>query len=242
MNNRSKKTFLLLTSLLLIVILTGGIFFVLSKTKKMTASEKFFLWNKEKKTYEQVEEVLVAEVDSASDTKTTQPDYDLKNGVLKIFTSEKNSWQSPADWQVDHVVFADSTNNGRRYFNLSVWKPGNFGSSRPFWIEKNDQSVKNHFFILAWGNDQVKPVWQSSNLDAPNCEFAVADVDEDQKNELIVIEGSYSDKQCQGHYLAVWKWNGWGFSNEWRSKEGVYKNLQVIKIGAKKYITVKELK
>jgi len=48
------------------------------------------------------------------------------------------------------------------------------------------------------------------------------------KNELVVIEGDYLQKpECNGSFVAVWKWNGWGFSNEWRSDRGNYSNLEI---------------
>ena len=80
----------------------------------------------------------------------------------------------------------------------------------------------------------MKPVWHSSNLSAPNCEFKIADVDNDGKNDLIVVEGDYSQSpNCKGIHLALWRWNGWGFSNEWRSEKGVFSNLEVEKIDGK---------
>ena len=84
----------------------------------------------------------------------------------------------------------------------------------------------------------MKPIWQSSNLEAPNCEFAIADIDRDGANDLVVNEGNYSQKpECNGNYIAVWKWNGWGFSNEWRSKEGNYSNITIEKTDKGNYIS-----
>ena len=83
----------------------------------------------------------------------------------------------------------------------------------------------------------MKAMWQSSNLTAPNCEFKIADMDGDKKDDLIVIEGSYSTwPQCDGDHIAIWKWNGWGFSSEWRSSKGKYNNLSIEQLNSKSVI------
>jgi hypothetical protein len=68
----------------------------------------------------------------------------------------------------------------------------------------------------------------SSNLSKPNTEFAFADLDGDSLFELAVIESEYGQESSGfGSYVAIWKWNEWGFFNEWRSVKGQYKNLTV---------------
>lgn len=168
------------------------------------------------------------------DKDTKQEEYVLENGLLKIVQGNKIVWESPSEWWIDDFVLADSNNDGITDANLFVWKSGDYGSSKPFWVKENDMSIKNHFFVFDFVNGTMKPIWQSSNLDTPNCEFKVTDVDSDGKNDLVVIEGDYSQKPiCTGNYVAVWKWNDWGFSNEWRSDEGKFSNLEIEHIGNK---------
>jgi hypothetical protein len=195
---------------------------------------KYFYWDKEKKelkpttTPSTKASYIKPLAGLANNNLPVQ--YELKKGQLTIKDNGKTLWQTPLEWWVDRYVVADSDSDGKLNINLSVWKQGNFGSHLPFWIQENDQSIKNHFFVFEFKNNQPKPTWQSSNLEHPNCEFAFADLDNDGRDELVVIEGEYrEDLQCIGNYLAVWKWNGWGFSNEWRSAEGNYKNLTVLK-------------
>ncbi|MDD5638802.1 MAG: CapA family protein [Candidatus Pacebacteria bacterium] len=164
--------------------------------------------------------------------------YELKNGKLTIEENKKNIWESPDNWWIDDFNFNDSNNDGIVDINLSLWKPGNFGKSKPFWVEENDMSIKNHFFILDLIGNSIKEVWGSSNLSNPNCEFKFADIDNDKENELIVVEGDYLEEKCNGNFVAVWKWNGWGFSNEWRSEKGNFSNLEIEKINNKNYILV----
>lgn len=169
--------------------------------------------------------------------------YSLDRGALKISQETKTIWQSPSDWWVDDFSLADSTNDGTVNINLSVWKPGDFGSSKPFWVKENDRSVKNHFFVFRLDGQEIRPVWQSSNLAVPNCEFLLEDIDNDGKNELVVIEGDYDDgRSCQGKYLAVWRWNDWGFFNQWRSQEGEFANLDVEEVNGEKFILVDDVR
>jgi hypothetical protein len=168
-----------------------------------------------KKDYEQGR-VPVKEV-SDLDHDEEQEVYVLQGGELTVSENGKIIWQSPPEWWVDSFALADATNDGVMDVSLSVWKAGNYGSSKPFWVKQNDQSAKNHFFVFIFRNNSLEPIWQSSNLKSPNCEFEIADRDHDGKNELIVIEGSYEDwPACKGRHSALWKWNGWGFTNEWR--------------------------
>ncbi len=172
------------------------------------------------------------------DDNSIKEKYILSDGVLTVSESLKMVWQSPKEWQIDSFEIADSNNDGVKDINVSLWKSGSFGKSKPFWVEKNDMSIKNHFFVLDFVDGAIKQVWGSSNLSSPNCEFKIADIDDDGKNELVVIEGEYTNgKECEGKYVAVWKWNEWGFSNEWRSDERVYKNLVIKKRDGKEYFT-----
>ncbi len=163
--------------------------------------------------------------------------YKLEGGKLSVVQSSQLIWQTPNNWWIDHFVIADSNNDGNNNLNLSVWRAGSFGESRPFWVKKRDWRVRNHFFVFSLKNDQIRPVWQSSSLSRPNCQFLIADINEDRKNELVVIEGSYKDIiGCQGEYLAVWQWSEWGFYNLWRSEKGSYDNidLEVVKLNYEK--------
>jgi poly-gamma-glutamate synthesis protein (capsule biosynthesis protein) len=171
------------------------------------------------------------------DNDSVQETYSLERGQLSITEDLKIIWKSSDDWWIDDFALADSNNDGVLDINLSLWKSGDFGTSKPFWIKENDMSVKNHFFVYDLVNGAMKSIWGSSNLSVPNCEFKIADINEDGENELITIEGDYSQKSlCSGDYVAVWKWSGWGFSNDWRSEKGDFSNLEIEKIDNRAYI------
>jgi len=151
--------------------------------------------------------------------------YKLENGRIIVTQSGTELWRSKTEWWIDSFVFADATHDGKSNLVLSLWKSGNYGSSQPFWEEENDSSVKNHLFVLEY-DDLFKMVWGSSNLSVPNCKFIFSDINNDNLQELLVIEGEYKDDfSCSGKYLAVWKWQEWGFYNEWRSESGHYQDF-----------------
>jgi poly-gamma-glutamate capsule biosynthesis protein CapA/YwtB (metallophosphatase superfamily) len=155
----------------------------------------------------------------------------LENGRVRLEQDYSVVWQSSDDWWIDDFRVDDSTGDGELKLNMSAWRAGNFGRSKPFWIEKNDMSIKNHLFVMRYSQGDFKSVWMSSNLSKPNREFVFADFDCDSHSELAVIESEYGRESSGfGEYVAIWKWNEWGFFNEWRSKKGQYKNLSVEKI------------
>jgi poly-gamma-glutamate synthesis protein (capsule biosynthesis protein) len=152
----------------------------------------------------------------------------LDMGKLSIIENEKTIFESNNNWWIDDFEIADSTNTNRKFLNLSVWRSGNFGSSKPFWIPENDMSVKNHLFVMKYEKRGLRPIWQSSNLSSPIIEMEFADVDLDGKTELVVIEGDYNNPNfAKGKYISIWRWNEWGFFTEWRSNPGEYSNLEI---------------
>ena len=154
--------------------------------------------------------------------------YILTNGRLTVSQDSDILWQTPPEWWVDSFELADATRDGKIDIALSVWKSGSFGQSKPFWVTKDDDSVKNHFFVFGFKEKEIQPIWQSSNLAQPNCSFAFADINNDNLAELLVIEGEYTaDFSCYGKYLAVWSWQEWGFYNDWRSNSGEYGGKKV---------------
>jgi len=203
---------------------------------KTTTTDEFF-WNQSEKGYDPRSYWLLFDSPSPDqiinrsekkdlNNNQTEEEYNLAGGILRVRENGLTVWETPSDWWVDDFVLADSDNDGKEEINLLVWKQGNYGPARPFWEKENDESIKNHFFVFSWESDKIKSKWQSSNLDNPNCQALFKDIDGDRKNELVVLEGDYQDSpSCHGQYWAVWEWNGWGFSNGWRSPRGNFSNL-----------------
>jgi poly-gamma-glutamate synthesis protein (capsule biosynthesis protein) len=208
-------------------------------TKMINAKQPkivFIGWDSAAKNYSIVQDFRSTVNYRQADEKTGHV-VNLGNGNLTVGRGNETIWQSPADWWVSGYALADANHDGKTELNLNVWKPGDFGPSKPAWVKENDLSVKNHLFVYELGADGVKALWQSSNLDRPTCEFIFADLDGDTKQELGVIEGEYTTERfCRGKFVAVWKWDEWGFYNQWRSPDGHYNDLRVAESGGKKFL------
>jgi hypothetical protein len=154
-------------------------------------------------------------------TTSLDQNTQLIDGKVTIYSNNETVWTSPDDWYVSDVELADSLNDGRNLINMSVWKSGNYGEAMPLWESENDTSVKNHLFVFELKDNEVRPVWQSSNLPVPNCDISFYDTGNDGTVELVAYEGQYSESsentECQPTHLAVFRWNQWGFYNESRS-------------------------
>lgn len=183
-----------------------------------------------------LEKIFTADADADDDPEL----YVLSRGTLQITEQRSGaSWKSDDAWWIDDVQITDVTGDGVVEVAMSVWRSGNFGSSQPVWVAENDLSVKNHFFLFHWEADTLKPTWHSSNLTMPNCAFVLTDMDADAGAELVVIEGAYTDDaSCTGTHVAVWKWNEWGFYNEWRSTAGSFTRLRTERIDGKTAVFV----
>jgi poly-gamma-glutamate synthesis protein (capsule biosynthesis protein) len=187
-------------------------------------------WDASAKTYVMTETTLNVEYNTRAEDSTVDDatyQYALSDGQLTVTRSGMPFWTSPEEWYVDSYALADAVGDGTRQLTMSVWKAGDFGPSKPFWVTENDPSVKNHFFVFKFTDDTLEPVWQSSNLEHPNCAYVFRDLDTDGKDELVVTEGTYTDGRiCNPTHAAVWEWSEWGFYNEWRSTAAVYTNLR----------------
>ncbi|NPV92856.1 MAG: hypothetical protein HPY50_18980 [Firmicutes bacterium] len=131
------------------------------------------------------------------------PERYVLNDQQLIIAGEKEIWRSPPEWEVTGFKLADATNDGQGDLLLVLWKSGSFGQHKPFWFKGEDDQYSNHLFVYNLAKGKLHPVWCSSALDQPIIELSVADVDQDGRNELVVLgeEGA----------LTTWRWRDWGF-------------------------------
>lgn len=147
-------------------------------------------------------------------------EYVLTDHCLTVREDDQIIWQSPQGWSVDSFALGDIDNDGSNNLVISLWKKGSFGEIKPFWFQGEDNSYKNHLFVLSLIDNTFKSVWCSSNLDHPIISFVISDVDGDGLNELVVQEGKY--RRIKGECYAldnraaprtvIWQWQEWGFS------------------------------
>lgn len=155
-------------------------------------------------------------------------DYSLYKGHLKVVQGSKKIWESLWNWWIDDFVLEDSTNDGEVNLNLSIWKAPSFDATKTAYFPEESLTVNNHFCVYAVRHGKLESLWTSPLPEAPNLAFAVADVDDDNQNELITLEGSYLDETAScGERVSLWQWNGQQFINEWRSPQGEYSGLRV---------------
>lgn len=165
----------------------------------------------------------------------------IKDNQVSIYKNNELVWQSNPAWSAENVVVGDIDNDEKNEIIVSLWKLGKYGSDLPFWLEENIKDWGNHLFIYKWPEEGIKLFWGSSTLDAPIREMAVADVDEDGQNELIVLEGSYEESIDQpAEYVTAWAWKEWNLFNEFRSKESRFFDLDIKNLGDRKVIFVKK--
>jgi poly-gamma-glutamate synthesis protein (capsule biosynthesis protein) len=132
-------------------------------------------------------------------------------------------WESPLDWDVLDLALGDPNDDGRYEMLLVMNKPDAGGG------------LRNHPFIIGYRGGSYQEVWGGSAVGDPILEAELADVDEDPTQELIVLEVVGEDGEVA---VSVWDWHGWGFSRAWRSPEGRYRDLQVVR-GADPVISVR---
>lgn len=109
-------------------------------------------------------------------------------------------WRGDAGWRVQDFLTGDINGDGVTELLLLTWRRGNYGQSKPFWVEKNStEHYTQHIFIYQWDADKntVAPIWMSSRL-VPQ----VAHWDMTQDFDLQITTPAGED--------TLWGWRSWG--------------------------------
>jgi hypothetical protein len=125
-------------------------------------------------------------------------------------------WRSPEAWHVVDAALGDPNDDGRYEMMVAFWKDDDEGIAR------------SHPFIVGYRNGAYQEVWGGSPVAEPIHELALADIDGDGVQDLIVLDASPDAGEAGSRTLSVWRWHGWGFSLLWRSEPGPYRNLVVV--------------
>ena len=126
----------------------------------------------------------------------------IKNGTAYIYSNKELIFESDPSLSVKEIFTGDFNNDNQADFALSLWKTGNYGPAKPFWVEENDNSYKMHLFLYTYEREKIRALWHSSNLPKINL------ITKFQDNYLLVLEKDYKSPTFS---LAKWQWNGWGF-------------------------------
>jgi hypothetical protein len=144
----------------------------------------------------------------------------LADGRLTITSGSRPAWQSPAGWTVVQAEITDLNHDGAPEATLLVWRP-----FHPWPVDQwlpyggriagfhNNEGNSCHIILIGWRGGEYDDLWAGSALAEPVRSFAAADLDGDQKQELVTIEGRYADPiSAPARKLKVWEWNGFGFT------------------------------
>ena len=144
----------------------------------------------------------------------------LASGRLTILSGGQSVWQSPADWTVVQAGITDLNHDGTPEATLLVWRP-----FRPWpvdqWLPYGGRIAGFHdaegyscqIILIGWRGSEYGELWAGSPLAEPVRSFVVADLNGDKFQELVTLEGSYTDsRSAPARALKAWKWNGFGFT------------------------------
>ena len=144
----------------------------------------------------------------------------LSGGRLTILSAGLPVWQSPTGWKVVEAEITDLNRDGSPEATLLVWRP-----FRPWPVDQwlphggridrfhDDDGNSCQLILIGWRRSKYGEVWAGSALAEPVRSFAVADLNGDNLQEMVTIEGSYTEpNSAPARALKVWEWNGFGFS------------------------------
>jgi hypothetical protein len=163
----------------------------------------------------------------------------LIGGRLTIFSNNGSVWQSPASWTVVQAEITDLNQDGTTETTLLVWR-----TFRPWPVDQwlphggrianfqDGEGNSCHIILIGWRGSEYAELWAGSALAEPVRSFAVADVNGDNLQDLVTLEGSYADAHsAPAHALKVWEWNGFGFSVV-SGIEGIFDKLALTQTNA----------
>jgi hypothetical protein len=154
------------------------------------------------------------------DRNGIQESLAMTGGILTIHSAKKIAWQSPPGWNIVQAAIADPNNDGHPELVLLLWRlflPWPVDQWLPHGGRLADFHDANglscHIILIGWKNNGYQELWAGSAMAEPVTAFAVADLDGDNSQELVALEGNYKDpRSAPAQILKVWKWNGFGFS------------------------------
>ena len=150
----------------------------------------------------------------------------------------------PPAWHVRAALYTDLTRDGEPECALLVWRPWQdwpimrwSDTPSPIAANRDARGDSAHIILLQRvagrrlqsTDDPSQPptnprrlgyreLWAGSALALPITQIAAGDVDGDGWNELAALEGDYTaGRYGPARHVAVWRWNGFGFTLQWRS-------------------------
>ena len=148
-------------------------------------------------------------------------------------------WQSPETWQAVQAEITDLNHDGAPEVTLLVWRP-----FRPWPVDQwlphggriadfhDTEGNSCHIILIGWRDGQYRELWAGSALAEPVRSFAVADLNGDDAQELVTLEGTYADsRSAPARALKVWEWNEFGFTVV-STIEGAFDKMALVQANA----------
>ena len=142
----------------------------------------------------------------------------------------------PSSWQIRDTLTADLTGDNVPECVLLVWRPW---QDWPImrWSDTPSPIAANHdaagysahiILVVPDAKHGYRELWAGSALAVPILQIAAGDVNGDGRRELVALEGDYTTgREEPARTVAVWHWNGFGFTLDWRSPPGRFTALLV---------------
>lgn len=142
----------------------------------------------------------------------------LKHKALKVIYDNDVIWETPKNIRIQDAMSCDIDGDGTDELILLCWKVGRFGTSRPFWVEEDEETWSQHIFVYSCEGGAIKPKWMSSYIGVDVTKMAASDRSE-------VLTGGITEHGCAAgrqHLLLTdlegkmssWLWESWGFTKE----------------------------
>ncbi len=142
----------------------------------------------------------------------------------------------PPAWDVRRALPSDFTGAPGAECTLLVWRPwADWPIMR--WAEGESPIAGNrdaagdsaHVIVITPEEaGAYRERWAGSALALPVLDLRVGDVTGNSESELVVLESDYAKGRAgPARHVAVWTWNGFGFTLLWRSPPGRFMTLDL---------------
>lgn len=160
----------------------------------------------------------------------------LRHKALEVICDTDVIWVTPKDIKVQDAMSCDIDGDGTDELVLLCWKVGRFGTSRPFWVEEDEETWSQHIFVYSYTGDAVKPKWMSSYIGTDVAKMSASDRSDaltgdmtehgsavgQQPGSAVTDAAVQHGMPARQHLfltdtdgrMSSWIWDSWGFTKE----------------------------